>query len=267
MRLWQMVGCWWVLSTVAAIRVAVVGDAGDVTEYQRRSFAAIRAAQPDVVVALGDNFYERGLAAPNPTEEARVWGALNGLQIWGILGNHDQLGDRAAQTFVPAPYYQRTLAPGIRLIALDTSTLFFPRGIWNPKAIAAEPQWQWLAAQLHEPKPAGSWRIVMGHHPVHSSTKHCSEQRPAKERLAAMLEGFGQVDLYLSGHTHCYERCETNATHYAVVGSTARLNTIRTECPYEHSCHAVHEHGWALLDLQVPRASANRPYFTWMSVQ
>ena len=235
------------LPFAAALRVAVVGDAGETTPSQIAAFSEIHAMRPDLVLALGDNFYERGLEKINPSEETRVWGGLAPFPILGILGNHDQLGNRKAQTFVPAPFYQRKLTPEIQLIALDTTTLLFSDGIWNPLKLKAEPQWKWLKQVLSNSTP--KWRIVIGHHPIHSATKHCSEKRKEKRQLETLLENAG-VDLYLAGHTHCYERCSGNSTKHIVVGSTARLNSVRVECPEEHRCReAIHAHGWLMLTI------------------
>jgi len=228
------------LSFAAALRVAVVGDAGETTPAQKAAFDEIHALQPDLVLALGDNFYEWGLDHVDPSEEERVWGALAPLRILGVLGNHDHRGDPAAQSFlVPAPFYERELAPGVQLLALDTTTLFFGN---HP-----EPQWRWLEAALSK-APAPKWRVVIGHHPLHSATKHCDEKRGPKDRLDRMLED-ARVDIYLAGHTHCYERCHGNSTQHIIVGSTARLNSIRRVCPWEHSCTARHDQGWLLLNV------------------
>jgi len=239
----------WVLAMAACLqasawRVAVVGDAGERTPTQQTVFDQVVASRPDAVLVLGDNFYEDGLHSESQIRD--VWGPLLSLRLFGVLGNHDQRGH--AQPFLmPSRYYRAEIGTGVELIALDTSPLLFPtQGLWNPRGIDPSPQWAWLDAMMQRPKPR--WRIVIGHHPVHSATKHCSEQRRPKQRLAAALRR-GNVDLYLAGHTHCLEECVANGTAFAVVGSSARLNSIRTECPWEHSCKATHEHGWLMLDL------------------
>ena len=214
---WMCVG----LASCHALRIAVVGDAGEVTASQRRSFAQINAASPDVVLTTGDNVYEHGLAAPDVESEARIWGALRARPLWGVPGNHDHRGDPTALSFVPSRNYERWLAPDVQLLAIDSTPLLFPNtSYWNPRGLASN--WVWLEAQMRAPKPP--WRIVLAHHPIHSATKHCNEQREAKSRLDRVLGG--AFDLYLSGHTHCFEKCYGQT--YVTVGSTSRLNDVHT---------------------------------------
>ena len=217
------------------LRIAVVGDAGEGTESQRRAFAAVDAAAPDVVLSTGDNFYEEGLPAPNAEAEALIWGALRTRPLWGVPGNHDHRGDPTAPSFVPARSYERWLAPDVQLLAIDTTPMLSSSGL--------EQQWEWIESRLRLPKPR--WRIVLGHHPVRSATKHCDEQRESKARLDRLLV---DADLYISGHTHCFETCDGG--RHITVGSTARLNSVRTVCSVAQTgCTAVHERGWAMITI------------------
>ena len=236
---------WWLplfASGVDALRLAVVGDAGEPTATQRRVLAAVSASRPDVVVTTGDNAYEDGMASAD--DEARIWGSFR--PDWGVPGNHDHRADPTAPSFVPARHYVRWLSPDVQLVGIDTTPLLFPeRGYWNPRGLS--PRWKWIERALRAPKPR--WRVVVGHHPVHSATKHCDEGREAKARLDALMRG--RVDVYLAGHTHCFEECDLDqGLRYVTVGSSARLNDVHTVCPREQPhCRARHETGWAMLTL------------------
>lgn len=75
------------------------------------------------------------------------------------------------------------------------------------------PQRKWLAEQCRRTAET-DWLIVMGHHPAISSNKR---YRQGSDTLPALLEE-KNVDMYLCGHNHHYERLVKNGIPYVVSG-------------------------------------------------
>lgn len=189
-----------------------LGDTGEESGQQRGVAAAMdRVAdrsQLEFVVLLGDNFYPRGVeTADDPAwkrsfSDVYVGEALS-VPFYALLGNHDYGGDPDAQVNwrgderwrMPARYYSLDvpISEGVsaQLLMLDTTQL--GRG----GAEAAE-QLEWIEDELRASE--ARWKVVCGHHTIHSGGKH-SEELWMHELLEPLLVRHS-VDLYVSGHDH-----------------------------------------------------------------
>jgi len=190
-----------------------LGDTGDDTRHRLRVVAALerhaRSESPAFVVLLGDNFYPRGVDAPDSPRFRRDFEAAFPVASLAVpfhvaLGNHDHEGSVEAQLahvsptgrwHMPGAYYAfRAEAPDgatVDLFVLDTTPL-------AQRAVGSERQLEWLASGLTA--SSADWRVVLGHHAIVSGGMH-GDNPTLRARLAPLLRG-GLVDLYLSGHDH-----------------------------------------------------------------
>tara|TARA_B100000787_G_scaffold165005_2_gene148396 strand:+ start:2614 stop:3453 length:840 start_codon:yes stop_codon:yes gene_type:complete len=235
-----------------ALRVAFFGDAGKKTRAQQIAFDSATSLRIDTFVALGDNFYPSGVTENTlPLLTKKVWSKLIDLEYKFppifILGNHDHLGDPFAQKHLNIHkdlFFQTTWGNLVEVIALDTTSLL-QFEFWNKHGIHPGEQTEFLKRALAKPKLL-PWRIVLAHHNLLSVTKHFQEKLQEKDSLRALLEASG-VDLVLSGHSHCFERCVSNDTNYFVLGSSAMLDRgvhgTNTKCVAR-----LFEHGFGTIE-------------------
>lgn len=166
-----------------------------------------------VVLLLGDNIYPDGNIRKfadayfnkpyKPLLDA-------GVKFYAALGNHDVLtthGPAQVKFFnMPGRYYRKSLGSADFFI-LDTNTFH-----------QQTEQQAWLKKALRE--STAEWKIVIGHHPLYTSGEHQNEVLIAK--LRKQLEPIlatQDVDLYLAGHDHGYERFRpVNGVNYIVSG-------------------------------------------------
>ncbi len=243
-------------------------DAGDYAQLLRvaRAVAAEDQQRPaDALLALGDNFYPRGLLAaqlvPRVRETlARPWcrfvapggsraGELAGacdlpererrpIPIHAILGNHDlgspesaELQRDAIPAFVPnwrlaaRPAEVRELVPGVSLVLLDSERVF--QGGDTGAVVEA------LRAA------PGPWRIVAAHRPIFGLAASRDED-PARveeyaRRMRAAVAGAGvPVHVLLAGHAHSLQVLLGSAPDpplHAIAGSASDTGELRREDP------------------------------------
>ena len=215
-----------------------LGCAGSGNEGQRivaQSMAqAAGNSKIDFVLYLGDNFYGRGVSSVTDPQWQTKFEAIytqQSLQIpfYAVLGNHDHYRNPDAQVAysetnvrwrMPARYYsfERTLADGtqIEFFGLDTELILKGKG---------GDQVRWLSEKLQASK--ARWKIVYGHHPVHSGA---FTYRKQIEKMSSILEPlfirYG-ADLYISAHNHSIEVLkEINGVHYIVSGGGSRPRDV-----------------------------------------
>lgn len=195
------------------IRVVGFGDFG----FQKQgtgqkavaaAIAARHAAAPyDFGLTFGDNFYTRGVKSVKDKKWAEIWERIYsplGIPFYAALGNHDYYGNVQAQVDytrlsktwkMPARYYAFRAGPA-QFFALDTDEgtagRLFMKQPWS------DAQAQWLDGELG--KSNALWKIVYGHHPLHSDGHHGDEARLIA-KLLPVLKRHG-VRLYLCGHEH-----------------------------------------------------------------
>lgn len=202
-------------------RFAVVGDYGSASLGERDVARLIAGWNPEFILTMGDNNYERGSAA---TIDANIgqfyhqyilnyqgrYGAGSATQrFYPCLGNHD------LYTGAGKPYLDYFTLPGneryydfvqgnVHFFALNSDNSE-PDGNTSTSAQA-----QWLKdklAQAREP-----WKVVYLHHAPYSSGPHGSTtalQWPFREWGASVV---------LAGHDHQYERLEIDGLTYLVNG-------------------------------------------------
>ncbi|MBX3470703.1 MAG: metallophosphoesterase [Planctomycetes bacterium] len=214
---------------VTYLRALVMGDWGTGRPSQRDAAAAMatRARQEpvDLIITTGDNFYPRGVTSTDDPqwktkfEDVYTDPALQ-VPIYPSLGNHDWMGDVEAQVAysqtnprwrLPARYHaKRFPADGealLELFVIDTQALLMREA--DPE------QREWLDRALG--RSTARWKVVVGHHPIHSHGRHGSSRAMA-ERLEPLLVKH-QVDLYMAGHDHTLEMLRpVQGVHHLVSG-------------------------------------------------
>jgi len=238
----------WARAARPALTFLAVGDwgregafnQGDVAARMGQTAALIGAR---FVISVGDNFYEDGVASVDDpqwrTSFEDVYRAPS-LQVpWRVaLGNHDYHGDTQAQIDysaksrrwrLPARWYSRTeTAPDgakLELFFLDTSP--FLSQYLADGGVKVKVAGQDTAAQLawFENALAASradWKIVVGHHPIHSGRDPASTLDLAS-KIDPILQRH-RVALYINGHDHNLHHIQVGATHYVCTGAGSKMD-------------------------------------------
>jgi tartrate-resistant acid phosphatase type 5 len=222
-------------------RFAVIGDPGSGTQHQlsiAKQLAKTYDAAPFAsVLVLGDNVYDEGEPWLFQDRIEKPYEPLfkAGVKFFPILGNHDVrkgFEEQQLQYWGAPRFYSVKVTPEVELFALDT-TLYLPqydecytsRSDWALKQ--AEVQTQWFKAALKN--STSKYKLVMGHYPLYSSGMH-SVKPESLLKLRAMLEPIlveNNVDLYLAGHEHHYERSQPiKGILHVVSGAAGRLRDI-----------------------------------------
>jgi calcineurin-like phosphoesterase family protein len=177
----------------------------------------VLALNPDAVVTLGDDQYEKGELTNFQQAFDPSWGRFKSLIRPGI-GNHEYLNDPQHDTADGYFQYFGTAAAGDpakgyysyslgnwRLFALNTGDLGFnsgPDDCFPVSCAAGSEQEQWLKGEL-DALPADTCVLAYWHHPRYSS--YLSRSHVEVSPLFQDLYDHG-AELALTGHVHNYER-------------------------------------------------------------
>ena len=209
----------------------VVGDWGTASDAQRKIAAQMARTAGAIgsrfVISTGDNFYPRGVKSVDDakwdTHFEEIYDAPALMIPWyATLGNHDHKGNVGAQVDytlhssrwrLPARYYKH-----VELLADGSKAVFFHLDTTPIEKKCEEEQLVWLERELEASRAA--WRIVVGHHPVHSGGEH-GDSYELIVILKPLLERFG-VQAYLNGHDHHLEHVRVGKVHYLTSGAGAK---------------------------------------------
>lgn len=195
----------------------------------------------DFVLALGDNFYFKGVDSvdsPRFKETFESVYTAKSLQVpWYVLaGNHDHAGNVKAQIEYskksdrwkfPSYYYELNFhipntGKTLTIIMLDTIMLCGnsddfsdqkPRG--PLRAVDANRQLVWLQERLLKNK--ADFLLVAGHYPVWSVSEH-GPTECLLQRLHPLLVKYNATS-YLCGHDHNLQYIEESGVGYVVSGA------------------------------------------------
>lgn len=208
----------------APTRFVLLGDFGFDDQNEAAVAELVRAWKPEFVVTLGDNSYPKG--TPETIDETigkyyseyifpyrgRYGKGANEPRFFACLGNHDwDSGDVSAhQAYFDLPGNERYWDIGrgpVRIYCVDSDTRE-PDG-----TTATSVQGQWLERQLKG--ATAPFRVVVFHHPAHSSGYHGSQPY-----MQWPFEAWGASAVY-TGHDHDYERFDfgTGSIPYVVQGT------------------------------------------------
>jgi 3',5'-cyclic AMP phosphodiesterase CpdA len=173
----------------------------------------------DLVVLAGDNIYTNGEFEKINEVFERPYGNLlkKGVKFRAALGNHDI---RTANGDLQVKYvgfnmkgryytYKRNQA---QFFVLDTNS----NADWKNQLV-------WLEQELA--KSQALWKIVYGHHPIYASGQYGSNPEFI-ELFTPMFKKYN-VQLYINGHEHHYERTAAiNGTTYLICGGGAGTRPV-----------------------------------------
>lgn len=200
----------------------------------------------DFVVSTGDNFYDdgvQGLADPHWRCSFQEVYTSSALQIpwYNVLGNHDYRGSVEAQIKytatdprwqLPARFYSVvrsiTTKHQVRFVFLDTTP--FAEEYRNPASdsylsSAAQQdttaQLRWLESTLKQSN--ARWNIVVGHHPIFSSSPCHGDTEELIQTVLPILEKY-RVQVYLCGHDHNLQHLKPEGgIHHFVSGAASEV--------------------------------------------
>lgn len=186
------------------LRIFLTGDTGTGNGDQMGVAASMIAEaalrKPHFMVNLGDLVYENGVeTSDDPRLAERMDVPYADLApMYAALGNHDHRGDvdamvahaKTSDTVVmPARYY------GFTYEFAGRSADFF---VLDTQVLEEDPaQLAWLAEKFGA--STADYKIVLGHHPIHSGGSH-GDTDYMKALVLPIIEG--QAKLYASGHEH-----------------------------------------------------------------
>mmetsp|Transcript_8121 Transcript_8121/g.13136 ORF Transcript_8121/g.13136 Transcript_8121/m.13136 type:complete len:286 (+) Transcript_8121:538-1395(+) len=199
-----------------------------------------------------DNFYETGVESVEDkgwedSYEKIYTGPSLQKRWFSVLGNHDYLGQTQAQIdytqlssrwFMPARYFTSSIstacardgsASSVDFFFIDTTPMiddyrqkpaYVSRGDVTKQD--ASLQLLWLDKALSDSK--AEWKIVVGHHPVHSGA--LGGEKDLQKRLEPLLQKHG-IQAYICGHDHDLQHIVYStdglvgggAIHYVVSGA------------------------------------------------
>lgn len=201
---------------------AVIGDWGrGGTAGQRRVAEALRREAPDFVVSTGDNFYSVGIESANEGRTHEWVDVYNASVPWYVcLGNHDYLGNAAAQVdmtrvynhwYMPDRFYN-VRHGDVELFVMDTTP-------WEPVNYVVRHfgsrvrHWEDLDAQMRRVPEQTAWltsalaastaprKFIVGHHPLWTYGWHANAPVAMKDVVTRLMREHG-VEAYLCGHDH-----------------------------------------------------------------
>jgi tartrate-resistant acid phosphatase type 5 len=220
----------------------VIGDWGrdgagfqtSVANQMAKAAARLHAA---FVVSVGDNFYEEGVQKPTDnqfkTSFEDIYKAPS-LQIpWFVaIGNHDYHGNVNAEIdyskvdprwHMPARYFvvhePIDSTTSLDLFFIDTSpfvTQYRAESAYkNLAGIDTKAQVHWLDSAMAA--STAQWKIVIGHHPVYSSSPKHGNTPELIANIKPLLEKY-HAQVYLCGHDHNLQHSRVGAVDYFVSG-------------------------------------------------
>lgn len=212
------------------LRLLVLGDWGTGKWQQRAVAEGMHNASRELGgfhagLLLGDNFYPSGVTGTADTKwqthfrQVYDTSELGNITWHAVLGNHDWLGDVQAQIdysasdphwSMPGHYWRQDFAPAsavsLTVLGIDTDPHF---DSWGDQMV-------WLESQLQATQMSGRPRIVIGHHPIYSYSRHGPEPHVVRD-VKPLLERYA-AQAYLCGHDHNTQVMEKNNVLYAVLG-------------------------------------------------
>ncbi|WP_413175278.1 metallophosphoesterase [Anabaena azotica] len=168
----------------------------------------------DLVILAGDNIYNNGEIEKIDAVFERPYQPLlkKGVKFHACLGNHDIRTDNGVPQvkypgFNMTGRYYSFIRDNVQFFGLDTNG----NADWKNQLV-------WLEKELSLSK--ADWKVVFGHHPIYASGAYGSN--PNFIKIFTPLFQKYNVQLYINGHEHHYERTRSiNGTTYLICGAGA----------------------------------------------
>ncbi|KAL8200215.1 hypothetical protein R6Q57_011554 [Mikania cordata] len=184
----------------------------------------------DFLVSTGDNFYDSGLVDEDDPaffdSFTNVYTAPSLQKQWySVLGNHDYRGNALAQ--LSPELRQRDIrwlcmrsfvvnAGNVDFFFVDTTPFrekYFKEEDQEYDWRGVLPREQYISKLLKDvdvalKESSAKWKIVVGHHTIHSAGVHGNTEELVDKLLPILLEN--EVNLYINGHDHCLEHISSS---------------------------------------------------------
>ncbi|MEE3716865.1 metallophosphoesterase [Tumidithrix elongata RA019] len=205
----------------AAVADTGTGDRGQYAVAEAMAATYKQKAYPLVILG-GDNIYNDGeIEKIKAVFEDPYAPLLNqGVKFHAVLGNHDIRTKNGADQLAYAPFHMPTRYYTFRTGANDAVQFFAIDTNVNAP-------WQEQLAWLDKSLAASDapWKIVVGHHPIYSSGHYGNTAEFIRD-LSPLFKKYN-VQLYLCGHDHDYERSlPIKGTTYIVHGGGANTRPV-----------------------------------------
>jgi 3',5'-cyclic AMP phosphodiesterase CpdA len=182
----------------------------------------IAAAQPDMLVILGDLVYQ--------ADDDDAWAHFDGIAagvrrahvpVFPILGNHEYFGNdaegrrRIDARFPPlrgSDWYELRCGP-VAFLLLNTNF-----DDMEDDAVQRQQQWYVRRLEALEADDAVRHIVVCGHHPPYTNSMIVSASPEVEERLVLPFLDARKTSLLFSGHCHAYEHFRLGDKHFIVTG-------------------------------------------------
>ena len=200
-------------------------------------------------INVGDNFYPKGVASVDDPHWQysleEIYKDFSLQREWySILGNHDYMGDPDAQVaytkrsrrwIMPARYYAQEInltddsKKKIKFTFIDTNPLipeFYTNKEYGPNVSNQDStkQKHWIKDNISNLPEDIGWNIVVGHHPLFTSSMQRREGYDTKRIRNSLNNLLNQnhVDAYLCGHDHSLQHLTpAGGVHHFVSGAAS----------------------------------------------
>lgn len=192
-----------------------IGDTGSGDDNQKAVASAMEdrceKAKPDALLLLGDLDYMSGFSSLKDKDwNKKVFGMYGGpcmktVPIYPVLGNHDyrrapevliQKTEQSDRWYFPNRFYSLVFGELLEIVAYDTNVFDF---CMQKKFCSVD----FMLDRLSE--GTTKWKMVMGHHPLSSSSDKGHTHAGGWRGLVMMPILCDKADIYLSGHAHIME--------------------------------------------------------------
>ncbi len=245
----------------------VFGDAGtgsdDQFEVGRRMAEVCQLADCDLALMLGDNFYNRGVNAPNNGEWdlafdhkfEKPYAGLGRLDMWAVAGNHDWYKGRESIDTQVA-YSERS--DRWRMLAYDYAVPNLPEWlrIYGLDTVIIDTNVDIGQLDRAEAALCGApaWKILFGHHAVFTTGRHAYRNGVVPtmaKRVLPLIESC-EVQLYLSGHDHHQEHLVADGFHQIIQGASGKTRPVgvRSDDSEAVQRFAARQYGFAILRIR-----------------
>jgi len=241
----------------------VISDTqGDISVYES-IMEPLRATQPAFVLHNGDT-----VEAPIfEFEWAKFWSVTDLLggqaPYFPVMGNHDWIpgGHMRFRLYWTNPLNEDTPSPSV--YSFQYGNTFFISLDCDIPYREGSAQYLLLEAQLEQAKnnPSVKHCIVHGHFPPFSTANH-GEDLSVLAFRRAMVPLFQKydIDLYMSGHDHTYQRSVVNGITYLVTGcSSSRLYDCGDPAEWQVICEKTPNFSVIAIDGNQIRIQVRRP--------
>ncbi|MBW4418347.1 MAG: metallophosphoesterase [Myxacorys californica WJT36-NPBG1] len=223
------------------LRFVAIADTGSGAKDQfavGKAMAKYHQSHPySLVVMAGDNIYTNGEMEKIGSAFEQPYAALlkRGVRFQAALGNHDiRTANGDLQVKYPAfnmkGRYYTYREKEVQFFVLDTND-------WQSQVA-------WLEGELK--RSDAPVKVVYGHHPIYSSGQYGTNPEMV-EAFTPLFKKY-QVQLYMNGHEHNYERTKPiDGTTYLITGhGGANLRSVGRS---DWTAHSASRFGFSAIEI------------------